>query len=71
LSFGSLVAAVLVCIACLLSDSAAFAPPVGQTTTSNRVFDNGHVAPLNMGFFNDKERDALTRDSEPKDYFQT
>ncbi|CAJ1969296.1 unnamed protein product [Cylindrotheca closterium] len=44
-----------------------FAPvanTVQTTTRTNNVF-------LNMAVFEEKERDALTRDSEPEDFFQT
>jgi hypothetical protein len=71
-SFGFLVtAAILVILACLVSDSASFAPSLVQRTANIRSSADGRVITLKMGFLNDKDRDALTRESEPEDYFQT
>lgn len=54
-------------IAMALVSTLAFAPNANVVKISGRT-----VSPaLNMGFFEEKERDALTRDSEPEDYFQT
>eukprot|EP00980_Cylindrotheca_fusiformis_P008918 scaffold1900_cov123-Cylindrotheca_fusiformis.AAC.44 len=44
----------------------AFAP-IGNTVASGRATQ----APLKMGVFEEQEREALTRDTEPEDYFQT
>lgn len=65
-SIGS-IAALVVAVSCFVSTT-AFAPlPVvshQSTVTSNRVSTHLNV-------FDEKERAALTRDSEPDDYFQT
>mmetsp|Transcript_89169 Transcript_89169/g.257066 ORF Transcript_89169/g.257066 Transcript_89169/m.257066 type:complete len:103 (-) Transcript_89169:112-420(-) len=60
----SFVAALLVAVSCLVS-TIAFAPKPLVSVNSNRA-----ITHLNI-FDGDKERDALTRDSEPEDYFQT
>lgn len=54
-------------IAMALVSTLAFAPNANVVKISGRT-----VSPaLNMGLFEEQERDALTRDSEPEDYFQT
>ncbi|KAG7360238.1 hypothetical protein IV203_035337 [Nitzschia inconspicua] len=65
ISFNLLIATILLSMACLASNAAAFAP-VSHVTAIART---NAIAPLNI--FDDKERNALTRDSEPEDYFQT
>ena len=64
-----LVAAVLVSMALFVSNSAAFAPASQMTTNIRSSAAVKRVSPLNI--FDEKERDALTRDSEPEEYFQT
>lgn len=50
----------------------AFAPlPTPRWTVGGVNQQIVNVRTLNMGFFSDEERKALTRDSEPEDYFQT
>lgn len=43
--------------------------PVANTVQTTRATKNNVV--LNMAAFEEKERDALTRDTEPEEYFQT
>merc|ERR1712232_419371 len=52
-------------LATALLSVSGFAPIANtvQTSRTNNV--------LNMGFFEEKERDSLTRESEPEEYFQT
>ncbi|KAL3944103.1 MAG: hypothetical protein SGBAC_001834 [Bacillariaceae sp.] len=42
--------------------------PVASTVQTTRATNN---VVLNMAVFEEKERDALTRDTEPEEYFQT
>ena len=46
----------------------AFATPGPSVSSQQRILAG---APLKMGFFNDEERKALTRDSEPDEFFAT
>lgn len=65
-STSAILSALLVAISCLVATT-AFAPtPIvtQKSATSNRVSTHLNV-------FDEKERAALTRDSEPEDYFQT
>jgi hypothetical protein len=73
ISLHYLSALLILSVAFLASDSSAFAP-VNLVSTSSFVGSwktNESMSSLKMGFFDEKERNALTRDSEPQDYFQT
>jgi hypothetical protein len=61
-SFLSLIALVVV-----LCTSNAFAPKPALTRTTTAT---QNVTPL-FGFLGDKERDRLSRDNEPEDFFAT
>ena len=63
-SFGLLLALIAIAFA----STSAFAPNANIVQNSSGRTMN---SVLKMGFFEEKERDALTRDSEPEDYFQT
>jgi len=58
----------LITLAICIAASAAFAPISSSPAflTSERT---NNLSPLHV--FQEKERDALTRESEPEDYFQT
>jgi hypothetical protein len=56
----------LALLAVALVSTTAFAP-IGNVAKTSKV----ERAPALMGFFEEKERDTLTRDSEPEEYFQT
>ena len=60
-------ALLLALIATALVSTLAFAPNANVVKISGRTMSPA----LNMAIFEEKERDALTRDSEPEDYFQT
>lgn len=62
-SFGLFLALIVVA---LCSSVSAFAP-IGNVAKMTSV---ERVSPL-MAIFEERERDALTRDSEPEEYFQT
>ena len=63
-SFGLLLALIAIAFA----STNAFAPTANIVQNSSGRTMN---SVLKMGFFEEKERDALTRESEPEDYFQT
>lgn len=70
-SLRSLIAAALLSVACLVSNSAAFVPTghhhlMTTTKTTTRATTMG---PLFIEL--EKERNALTRDSEPEEFFKT
>ena len=57
-----------------LVSTSAFAPSKSGASTSfvARAGGRSRIMPLNMAIFDDnKEREKLTRDTEPDQYFQT
>lgn len=61
----SAILAVFVAAISCLTVATAFAPqPLVSVNADSRISTH-------LNIFDEKERDALTRDSEPEDYFQT
>jgi hypothetical protein len=66
-SFSIIASIVLVVAAsCLVSTTTAFVPKAQVSTAFTRA-----TTIVNMGFMPEPERDKLTRDSEPEDFFST
>ena len=55
---------------CLASGFAPRAQPLGRSITSHGGGAARRVPPL-FGFLGDKERDTLSRETEPNEYFKT
>jgi hypothetical protein len=66
----AVLSAIVVVLACAFQKAAAFVPYTHASSLAT-VKQQKRSTTNVFGFLGDKERDALTRDSEPEQYFQT
>jgi len=69
-SFSSFSFLAAVALGCLLASATGFALRAAIDTTKSRVSQREKTTPL-FGFLGPPERDSLTRDTEPEEFFQT
>jgi hypothetical protein len=60
----------LLVVACALSMISAFAPKAQMVTPTTNFAQSSALTRMNLNI-GEQERDKLTRDSEPADYFKT
>ena len=61
----------LVAVSILLSSTEAFAPRPAIVSSSSRTFQGTAKTNPLFGFLGPKERESLSRDDEPEEFFQT